>query len=78
MKRIPAYLAAAAVALFWAADARAANDPDEFIAAQRPYLRDPVSARLPNSYVKLSANLPLNEYDLSSNLPTSFLRIAKK
>ena len=78
MKRIPAYLAAAAVALFWAADGRAQNDPDDSIAERRPYLRIPLSGHLPNSFVKLSADLPLNEFDLSDNLPKNFLHISEE
>jgi hypothetical protein len=77
MKRLAAYLAAA-VALFWAADGRAANDPDEYISGQRPSLHIPVSARRPNSLEKLSARLPLNEFDLSRNRPRGFLRIAEE
>lgn len=78
MKRIPAYLAAAAVALFWAADGRAANDPDEYLARQQPYLRVPVAGRLPTSFQKLSGSLVLNDYDLSCDLPKNFLRIAEE
>jgi hypothetical protein len=76
MKRIPAYLAAAVVALFWAADGRAANDPDETIAAELPYLNVPTSGRLPNSFEKLSSHLPLSEFGFSGDLPKSFLHIA--
>jgi hypothetical protein len=78
MKRIPAYLAAAVVALCWAADGRAANDPDEAIAAELPYLRVPTSGRLPNSFDKLSGHLPMSEFDFSGNLPKSFLRISEE
>ena len=78
MKRIPAYLAAAAVALFWAADGRAQNASDESIAAEGPYLRVPLSGRLPNSFVKLSADLPLSGFDSSDNLPKSFLHISEE
>jgi len=78
MKRIPACLAAAAVALFCAAGARAANDPDDYLAAQHPYLRVPLSSRLPTSFAKLSGSLPLNDYDLSRDLPKNFLRIGEE
>jgi hypothetical protein len=78
MKRIPACLAAAAVALFCAAGARAENDPDDYLAAQHPYLRVPLSSRLPTSFAKLSGSLPLNDYDLSRDLPKNFLRIGEE
>ncbi len=76
MKRIPVCLAAMAVALFWAADGQAANDSDEYLAKQQPYLRVPLSGRLPNSFEKLSGSLVLNDYDLSCGLPKNFVRIA--
>ncbi len=78
MKRIPAYLAAAAVALFWAADGRAQNAPDDFIASHSPYLRVPIAGHLPTSFVKLRSSLIPNEFDLSTNLPKSFVRIAEE
>jgi hypothetical protein len=78
MKRLPAYLAAAAMALFWAANGRAANDSDDYISGQWPYLKVPVSGRLPNSFEKLSISLPLNDYDFSCELPKNFLRIAEE
>ena len=45
---------------------------------QRPYLRVPLSGRLPNSFDKLSGNLTLNDFDFSGDLPKSFLRIAEE
>jgi len=78
MKRNPAYLAAAVVVLFWAADGRAQNYPDEYISGTRPSVHEPLSDHLPNSFVKLSADLPLNEFDLSDKLPKSFVRIAEE
>ena len=75
MKRTPVYLAAVVVALFWAAGGRAANQPDEAIASERPYLRVPTSGQRPNSYTRLSTHLPLKEFDFSGTKPTSFLRI---
>jgi hypothetical protein len=78
MKRIPAYLAAAVMALFWAADGRAANDPDETIATELPILNVPISGRLPNSFDKLSSHLPVSEFDFSGDLPKSFLHIAEE
>jgi hypothetical protein len=78
MKRIPAYLAAVVMALFWAADGRAANDPDETIAAELPTLNVPTSGRLPNSFDKLSSHLPMSEFDFSGDLPKSFLHIAEE
>jgi hypothetical protein len=76
MKRIPAYLAAAVVALFWAAGGQAANTPDEAISGERPYLRVPTSGSRPNSYFKISAHRPLSEFDFSGNKPKSFLTIS--
>jgi hypothetical protein len=78
MKRFPAYLAAAAAALFWAADGRAQNAPDDFIASHLPYLRVPLAGNLPTSFVKLRSSLAENDFDLSTNLPKSFVRIAEE
>jgi hypothetical protein len=78
MTRFPAYLAAAVVALFWAADGRAQNVPDDFIAAHAPYLRVPLVGNLPTSFVKLRSSLPMNDFDLSDNLPKDFVRIAEE
>jgi hypothetical protein len=78
MKKTLAYLAAAVAALFWAADGRAQNLPDDAISAQRPYLRSPVSGRQPNSFFKLSTALPLNDFELSGHQPKSSLRIAEE